>query len=104
MKRRVTYPFTVNSHVNIRRNTQVRNLGDAPNMLHVCGVTTCPKDDGYLGFGVDVVRRDKCAGGVIYKSCQVYRKVLNRGRGKLLLACQPRTSGVENAHILQEIV
>jgi hypothetical protein len=38
-------------------------------MLHVCGITASPKDDSYLGFRVDVVRRDECAGGVIYKSC-----------------------------------
>ena len=55
MKGRVTYPFTINSHVGIRRKAQVRDLGDVLNMLHVCGITTCPKDDSYLGSRVDVV-------------------------------------------------
>lgn len=69
MKDHVTYPFTINSHVSIRRNVQVRDLGDAFNVLHVCRITTCPEDDSYLGLGTDIVRRNKCAGGVVYKSC-----------------------------------
>lgn len=69
MKRPVTYPFAVDSHISIRWNAQVRNFWDILDMLHVCGITTCAKDDGYLGSRADVVRRDECAGSVIYKSC-----------------------------------
>lgn len=61
------YPFTINSHVNVGRNAQVCDLGDVFNMLHVRGITTSPEDDGYLSFRADVVRRDKCAGGIVYK-------------------------------------
>lgn len=69
MKGCITNPFTINCHVSIRRNAQVCDLGDVLNMLHVCGIATRPKDDGYLGSRADVVRRYECAGSVIYKCC-----------------------------------
>lgn len=72
----ITNPFTIDGHVSIRRDAQVCNLGNVANMFHICGITTSPKNDGYLRSRAHVVRCYECAGGVIDERCQVNRKIL----------------------------
>ena len=55
------HPFTVDRHVHVGVDAQVRDLGDVPYALHVRGVATSAENASNAGLGVHVVRRDKRA-------------------------------------------
>lgn len=57
------------------------HLGDVLGGLHVRGVTACTENDGDLGVGVDVVRRNERTGRVVDEGGEL---------GANVLQCQPR--------------
>lgn len=63
-----TYPFTVDGHLRIISDSKILHLLNIAHLLHIRGVAACPKDDGYLSAGVNVVRCDKGSGGVVDES------------------------------------
>lgn len=61
-------PLAVDSHLLLCRQTQVLDLGDVLDGLHVGGVAAGSKDTGDLGVGVDVVGGNESSGGVVDQS------------------------------------
>ncbi len=52
---RTPYPFAIDSHLNVRVDAQMRNLGDIRNALHVSGVATRSEDASNLGVRINIM-------------------------------------------------
>ena len=58
---RCAYPFAVDSHLHLRVDAKVRDLGDVLDFLHIRGITPGAEDARNTSLGVHVVRRDERA-------------------------------------------